>query len=77
MRGKRLTEEEKKDRCNYCLSKVLKFKADELNYENFNFIKDNSYNIDCYVFKKNRAINMEEFHKKWRHRTGLVEESNA
>ena len=38
MRGKRLTEEEKKDRCNYCLSKILKFKTDELNYENFNNI---------------------------------------
>lgn len=77
MRGKRLTEEEKKDRCNYCLSKILKFKTDELNYENFNFMKDNSYNIDCYVFKKNRAVNMEEFYKKWSCRTALMEESNA
>jgi hypothetical protein len=24
MQGKKLTKEEKKDRCNYCLSKVLK-----------------------------------------------------
>ena len=60
MRGKRLTKEEKKDRCNYCLSKILKFKTDELNYENFNFIKDNSYNIDCYVFKKNINYNAEK-----------------
>lgn len=77
MWGKRLTKEEKKDRCNYCLSKVLKFKADELITDDFTFIKRNIDNAEKYSFKKNRAVNMNEFHKKWRHRIALMEESNA
>mgnify|MGYP000895124339 CR=1 FL=1 len=75
MQGKKLTKEEKKDRCNYCLSKVLKFNADELITDDFTFIKRNIDSVEKYSFKKNRAVNMKEFHKKWRHRTALVEES--
>lgn len=77
MQGKKLTKEEKKSRCNYCLSKVLKFKADELITDDFTFIKRNIDSTEKYSFKKNRVVNMDEFHKKWRCRTALVEESNA
>ena len=73
MQGKKLTKEEKKDRCNYCLSKVLKFKADELITDDFTFIKRNIDSAEKYSFKKNRTVNMDELHKKRRHRIALVE----
>lgn len=77
MRGKRLTRKEKKNRCLELLSKILEFKADELITDDFTFIKRNIDSAEKYSFKKNRDINMDEFHKKWRHRIALMEESNA
>ena len=73
MQSKKLTKEEKKSRCSKLLNKILEFKADELITVDFTFIKRNIDSTEKYSFKKNRAVNIDEFHKKWRHRTALIE----
>ena len=73
MQGKRLTKEEKMNRCSKLLNKILEFKTDELIMEDFTFIKRNIDSAEKYSFKKNRTVNMDELHKKWRHRIALVE----
>lgn len=72
MKGKRLTDEEKKERFDKYISIVLNFKTDTLyNYE-YDFLKDNE--IEVYKFKKNRNVNINELNKKWRNKLELIEE---
>lgn len=52
MQGKKLTREEKKNRCSELLNKILEFKTNELITDDFTFIKRNIDSAEKYSFKK-------------------------
>ena len=72
MKGKKLTNEERTKKFNKYVSIVLSFKTDTLKNVEYDFLRDNE--IQVYKFKKNRNVNINELHKKWRNKLELIEE---
>ena len=69
MKGKRLTDEEKKERFDKYVSIVLSFKTDTLQNYEYNFLKENE--IEVYKFKKKRNVNINELYKKMEKQAGI------
>lgn len=72
IKGKRLTDEEKKERFDKYVSIVLSFKTDTLQNYEYDFLKDNE--IEVYKFKKKRNVDIKEICKKWRRELEMMEE---
>lgn len=72
IKGKRLTDEEKKERFDKYVSIVLSFKTDTLQNYEYDFLKDNE--IEVYKFKKKRNVNINEISKKWRRELEMMGE---